>query len=185
MRVWRRRGSPPVATARRPDSMPQRDGSPRSSHVRTQTWVGIALILGAAIVLQRFSRVEAEFGVFGGLGLALGFIMQRSQLAGCALRTGGGLLTHTFLLNVGLFGGALISALLANEFKPRFSRNKLRYVQSLAGGLSMGYGAGLAMGCTIGAFFSAIPSLALNGWVFALALAGGAFLGTHLLRFLP
>ncbi len=57
-----------MATARRPDSMPQRDGSPRSCHVRTQTWVGIALILGAAFALQRFSRTEAEFGVFGALG---------------------------------------------------------------------------------------------------------------------
>ncbi len=47
----------------------------------------------------------------------------------------------------------------------------------------MGYGAGLAMGCTVGAFFSAIPSLALKGWVFALALAGGAYVGTHLLRY--
>lgn len=49
----------------------------------------------------------------------------------------------------------------------------------------MGYGAGLAMGCTVGAFFSAIPSLALNGWVFGVALAGGAYLGTHALRYLP
>ncbi len=34
-------------------------------------------------------------------------------------------------------------------------------------------------------FFSAIPSLALNGWIFGLALAGGAYLGTQLLKFLP
>ena len=36
----------------------------------------------------------------------------------------------------------------------------------------MGYGARLAMGCNIGGFFSAIPSLALNGWVFGLGLIG-------------
>ncbi|MGQ0571987.1 MAG: YeeE/YedE thiosulfate transporter family protein [Armatimonadota bacterium] len=49
----------------------------------------------------------------------------------------------------------MISALLAHEFKPRFSRNRVRYAQSLGGGVLMGYGAGLGMGCTVGAFFSA------------------------------
>lgn len=118
-------------------------------------------------------------------GLGPGRLLGTEELAGCALRSGGGVLTHGLLLNVGLFGGSLISALLAHEFKPRFPRNKVRYAQSLGGGLLMGYGAGLAMGCTVGAFFSAIPSLALNGWVFGVALAGGAYLGTHALRYLP
>jgi len=49
----------------------------------------------------------------------------------------------------------------------------------------MGYGAGLALGCTVGAFFSAIPSLALNGWVFAGALAIGAYAGVKILNRLP
>jgi uncharacterized membrane protein YedE/YeeE len=38
------------------------------------------------------------------------------------------------------------------------------------------------MGCTIGAFFSSIPSLALNGWVFALFLGVGAWIGTLIIR---
>ncbi len=119
------------------------------------------------------------------VGLGPGQLLGTDTLVGCALRVGGGILTHGLLLNVGLFFGALISALLAHEFKLRFSRNRVRYAQSLGGGLLMGYGAGLALGCTVGAFFSAIPSLALNGWVFGLALAGGAYLGTYLLRYLP
>jgi uncharacterized protein len=119
------------------------------------------------------------------VGLSPGKLLGSDQLVGCALRVGGGALTHGLLLNVALFAGSLISALLAHEFKLRFSRNKIRYTQSLGGGLLMGYGAGLGMGCTVGAFFSAIPSLALNGWVFGLALAGGAYLGAHLLRYLP
>ncbi|MCA9894041.1 MAG: YeeE/YedE family protein, partial [Anaerolineae bacterium] len=41
------------------------------------------------------------------------------------------------------------------------------------------------MGCTIGAFFSAIPSLALNGWVFAVFLAAGAWLGTQAIKRIP
>ncbi|MBM3947193.1 MAG: hypothetical protein FJ315_07355 [SAR202 cluster bacterium] len=46
----------------------------------------------------------------------------------------------------------------------------------------MGYGSGLAIGCTLGAFFSSIPSLSVSGWLFALALAGGAFIGVKAIR---
>ncbi|MCL4545374.1 MAG: YeeE/YedE family protein [Chloroflexi bacterium] len=46
----------------------------------------------------------------------------------------------------------------------------------------MGSGAGLAAGCTIGAFFSAIPSLGLNGWIFGLGLLTGAAGGVQVIR---
>ncbi len=46
----------------------------------------------------------------------------------------------------------------------------------------MGYGAGIAVGCTLGAFFSAVPSLGLNGWIFGLSLLAGAGLGTQVIR---
>ncbi len=119
------------------------------------------------------------------VGLAPGRLEGTEDLAACALRTGGGLITHTFLLNVGLFGGSLIAALLSHEFKIRRPRNPVRYAQSLGGGLVMGYGAGIALGCTVGQFFSAIPSMALNGWLFPLALAGGAYLGLQIVRRIP
>ncbi|MDQ7821133.1 MAG: YeeE/YedE thiosulfate transporter family protein, partial [Armatimonadota bacterium] len=75
--------------------------------------------------------------------------------------------------------------LLAHEFKVRVPRSPVRYAQSLGGGVLMGYGAGLALGCTVGAFFSAIPSLALNGWVFAASLAAGAWVGVRVLERIP
>jgi hypothetical protein len=84
-----------------------------------------------------------------------------------------------------MIGGAFIAASLASEFKLRWPRQPLRYIQSIGGGVLMGYGAGVALGCTVGAFFSAIPSLALNGWAFALALAGGAYIGVKVLNHLP
>jgi alanine dehydrogenase len=98
---------------------------------------------------------------------------------------GSGILQHMFFLVWGMVFGALIGALLAGEFKIRLPRQRARYVQSAGGGLAMGYGAGIAMGCTIGAFFSAIPSLALNGWVFALFLAVGAWLGVQIIQRIP
>ena len=49
----------------------------------------------------------------------------------------------------------------------------------------MGYGAGLGVGCTLGAFFSAVPSLALNGWVYAVGLAVGAYIGVQWIKRFP
>ena len=82
----------------------------------------------------------------------------------------------------GMVFGSFIAALYAGEFKIRLPRRRTRYAQALGGGVVMGYGAGLAMGCTIGAFFSAIPSLAVNGWVFAVFLAIGAWIGTQIIQ---
>jgi uncharacterized protein len=124
--------------------------------------------------------------VASAIGLGAGELMGRSSLAGCAFEPDtASALGHMPVLNLGVVAGAFIAASLASEFKLRVPRRPLRYVQSIGGGVLMGYGAGLALGCTVGAFFSAIPSLALNGWVFAGALAIGAYLGVKILNRLP
>lgn len=117
------------------------------------------------------------------LGVGPGTLVGAAELPGCALEVGGsGIVQHMFLLVWGMVVGSLIGALLAGEFKIRLPRQRTRYLQSAGGGLAMGYGAGIAMGCTIGAFFSAIPSLAVNGWVFAVFLALGAWIGVQIIQ---
>jgi hypothetical protein len=140
---------------------------------------------------------QHPWGVVAGMGiwadklaelvtLDAGELLGRSSLGGCAFEPGNAsALGHMPVLNLGMIGGSFIAAVFAGEFKLRFPRRALRYVQSLGGGVLMGYGAGLALGCTVGAFFSAIPSLALNGWAFAGALAIGAYLGVKILNRLP
>ncbi len=104
-------------------------------------------------------------------------------LPGCVLVPSNGLFfNHMLFLVCGMFFGSFAAAVGAGEFKIRAPKRARRYAQSLGGGLMMGYGSGLAMGCTIGAFFSAIPSLAINGWVFAVFLGLGAWIGTHAIR---
>jgi uncharacterized membrane protein YedE/YeeE len=44
----------------------------------------------------------------------------------------------------------------------------------------MGYGARLAYGCNIGAFFSGIASSSLHGWVWIAAAALGTVVGIRL-----
>jgi hypothetical protein len=104
-------------------------------------------------------------------------------MAGCNLALEHlGLVSAYTMLDGGVVVGAFLAALAAGELKLRFARQRRRYVQSAGGGVLMGYGAGIAVGCTLGAFFSAVPSLGLNGWVFGLALLGGAGLGTRIIR---
>ncbi|MBN32895.1 MAG: hypothetical protein CL906_03100 [Dehalococcoidia bacterium] len=83
---------------------------------------------------------------------------------------------------VGHHSRIFLASSLAGEFKIRIPKEKLRFFQSIFGGVFMGYGAGLAIGCTLGSFFSAIPSMSLSGWLFGLSLAGGAFIGTKVIR---
>ena len=44
----------------------------------------------------------------------------------------------------------------------------------------MGYGARLAFGCNIGAFFSGVASTSLHGWLWILCAVPGNILGARL-----
>ena len=84
------------------------------------------------------------------------------------------------MINGGIILGAMLSALLSGDFKLRWIKQKKQYLQIISGGILMGYGAGLASGCTIGGFFSAVPSLGINGFVFGGAIAAGAYIGVKI-----
>jgi len=133
-------------------------------------------------VVGEIGRWANDLGASAGIPMAI----QKGLdgLAGCAaaVTEGASWFTDGFMLNIGIIVGAFVAAVLAREFRLRIPRQPQRYVQSLGGGVIMGYGAGLGLGCTLGAFYSAIPSLALNGWVYALAMAGGALIGTRIIR---
>jgi uncharacterized membrane protein YedE/YeeE len=106
-----------------------------------------------------------------------------ASLSGClGSSIESGIISHTFVSTVGVFFGALVSALLSQEFKIRTPKESKRYIQSISGGILMGYSASLGIGCTIGAFFSAISSFSLSGWLFGLSLGVGAYVGTKLIK---
>lgn len=83
-------------------------------------------------------------------------------------------------LLIGMFGGALIAALLSGNFRIRMPQQRRRLVQGFIGGALAGFGARLAMGCNLGSFFSAVPQFSLHGWVFMLGLFPGTYLGTKI-----
>lgn len=86
------------------------------------------------------------------------------------------------MINVGIIAGALIAAMLSGDFRWRWPRQRGVYLRVLGGGVLMGYGAGLASGCNIGAFFSAVPSLGLNGAVFGAAVLLGGLVGLQIIK---
>lgn len=84
------------------------------------------------------------------------------------------------LLNLGVIAGGFAAALLSREFAVRVpSRGEL--VKGVLGGLMLGAGAMLALGCNIGGFFSATSALSLAGLAMMIGLAAGAFLGLRYL----
>lgn len=80
---------------------------------------------------------------------------------------------------IGMFGGCIAAALWANNIKLRRPLNKIRIVQGLIGGAIAGFGARLAMGCNLAAFFTGIPQFSLHAWWFTLATAVGTYFGAR------
>lgn len=150
------------------------------------------LLLGILNVFEYLYQqpwgVTTEFALWSGwlgriVGLpAEGLTYYGAQPAGIDLLKHLPWLSGGAMIDLGIVGGALLAALLSNEFKVRVPRSSKRYGQALVGGVLIGYGARLAQGCNIGAFFSAIPALSANGWVFGLGLALGAYVGVHVIR---
>jgi uncharacterized membrane protein YedE/YeeE len=81
------------------------------------------------------------------------------------------------LTDIGLAFGALISCLLAAQWKIRMIKSVRQVWAAVLGGLLMGIGARIAPGCNIGAMFSTIPAFSLSGWVFLVFVFLGAVVG--------
>lgn len=82
----------------------------------------------------------------------------------------------------GMFLGALMMVLLSNNFKIRLPQQKRRYVQGLVGGIIAGFGARLALGCNLAAFFTGVPQFSFHSWIFIVATGIGTFFGAKLTK---
>lgn len=82
----------------------------------------------------------------------------------------------------GMFIGALMMVLLSNSFKIRLPQQKRRYLQGFVGGVIAGFGARLALGCNLAAFFTGVPQFSLHSWIFIVATGIGTFFGAKLTK---
>ncbi|USK93738.1 YeeE/YedE family protein [Rossellomorea marisflavi] len=79
--------------------------------------------------------------------------------------------------------GVILGAFLASAAGGLFRFNKItggNAMASVIGGLMMGYGARLAFGCNIGAYFGGIASFSLHGYVWGIVALSGTFLALYL-----
>lgn len=85
----------------------------------------------------------------------------------------------TTVLDIGIMLGALLAACLAGKFpRPYLRRFPTRMIVGvLIGGILMGYGARIAFGCNIGAYFAGIASFSLHGWEWFIGGMLGSVIG--------
>ena len=85
----------------------------------------------------------------------------------------------TSVMDFGIILGALLASALAGKFKPGWKVPPRSLLAAVLGGLMLGYGARLAYGCNIGAYFSGIASASLHGWVWLPAAFVGNAVGAR------
>ena len=86
----------------------------------------------------------------------------------------------TSVMNFGIVIGAMAAAALAGKFRPGWRLTRAELITAVIGGLMLGYGARLAFGCNIGAYFSGIVSGSLHGWLWLVTGFAGSIVGTWL-----
>ncbi|WP_290650183.1 YeeE/YedE family protein [Aquisalimonas sp.] len=136
-------------------------------------WGAIALALLNFITLLLAGRpwgITAAFALWGAkLFQGIGIDVSQWgywQLPGNAQALEASIVADaTSVMNIGILLGALLAAALAGRFAPSLRMPLRPLLAAILGGLLLGYGARLAFGCNIGAYFSGIASGSLHGWV--------------------
>jgi hypothetical protein len=86
----------------------------------------------------------------------------------------------TTVMNIGLIVGALAATGLAGRFAPVWKIGIGPALGSILGGLLLGFGAIVATGCNVSAYFSGVASGSLHGWLWIAAALPGIWVGTKL-----
>lgn len=86
------------------------------------------------------------------------------------------LLNPVLWMSFALVGGACVMALLNNEFKLKWPSLEVA-TWAIFGGMLMGIGARIGLGCNIGAFFATVTNGDPSGWLFGLGMTLGGYVG--------
>lgn len=150
-------------------------------------WSPIPAVIAAGIlstyyfgITGTFWAVTGEFTRWGGQLLQLAGVHTEEWGYFKLIHLEGTPLTRIDgMMIIGMFGGCFAAALWANNVKLRFPHSRKRIAQAIAGGIIAGFGARLAMGCNLAAFFTGIPQFSLHAWFFAIATAIGSWFGAR------
>ncbi|PLZ00906.1 hypothetical protein CY652_18840 [Burkholderia sp. WAC0059] len=148
--------------------------------------VALALLNFATLALSgRPWGITAAFALWGAkgfaaLGINVGGWPYWASGANAAALAAPASHDVTTVMDVGIVLGAMAAAALAGRFAPVWRMPLRSFVAAVVGGLLLGYGARLAYGCNIGAYFSGIVSGSLHGWLWLVAAFFGNVVGTKL-----
>jgi uncharacterized membrane protein YedE/YeeE len=169
------------------------DGSSRRSrrpHLLTGPWpliagaIGLALVNIATLLISgRPWGVTGAFALWGAKTLdAAGVDVQAwpywAAPAQTAALRGRIAADVTSVMDIGIVLGAMAAAGLAGRFAPAWRLSARSAMTAVIGGLLLGYGARIAYGCNIGAYFSGIASGSAHGWLWLVAAFAGSSIGT-------
>ncbi|MCL6518012.1 YeeE/YedE family protein [Alicyclobacillus sp.] len=156
------------------------------------SWVagGVVLAVGNFILLLVSGKpwgVTSAFALWGAK-IAQGLGIQVQQWGYWQTAANAHALHQSVLTNlettddIAIMLGALLAAALAGKLPQRYFRGipARMVIGLLVGGILMGYGARIAFGCNIGAYFSGIASFSLHGWEWFLGALIGSAIGVRL-----
>jgi len=148
-----------------------------------EEWPGTiaGILLGFLIVL--IFAWGRTWGVQGGLnnwGDWFNYLIGLSKPLGISGPPESPLRNSTSLMSIGLLLGAFAAALMSKQFAIRIPP-PLEMVKGAIGGILMGIGATMSMGCNVGGFIAPVTSFNMSGWGMWLGMIIGAALGIKIL----
>lgn len=87
---------------------------------------------------------------------------------------------RTSVMNFGIIFGAMAAASYGGNFRIARGLPWRTVLARIVGGIMMGYGARIAYGCNIGAYFGGIASFSVHGWVWGIVALAGTLIGIRL-----
>ncbi len=144
----------------------------------------VLAVLNALTLMTRGTPwgITSAFALWGSKGAdLLGFdVANWAYWEGDLETLYGSVFSHTTsVLNFGVILGAFLASAAGGLFQLKKITAK-GATASMIGGLLMGYGARLAFGCNIGAYFSGIASFSLHGYIWGVVAMAGTFLALYL-----
>jgi uncharacterized protein len=134
--------------------------------------------LGVTAELSRHSRHLGQQ-----LGLGPDRLEGLDRLAGCIVTDTARLIGNNGIFVLATIAAAFAAALLAGQFRLE-KRSPRSLASALTGGLLLGFGAMIALGCSIGTLLSGISAMAISGWLFGLSMVLGVWISLPLRRWL-
>ena len=152
--------------------------------IKWPTYVGgilIALIATIAFLRVTPLGVTAEIGSIARTSAGYFNILPIRLVGLDILRGCLTIIKETFWSNNGLFIfglvlGSFALATFSGDFKIQIPKIK-ESIRSFVGGILMGFGSMIALGCTVGTLLSGIMAASLSGWIFLLFCGTGLYLG--------